>query len=347
MTIYSGARAGAGDETRRRHRKNGDTALIGEDSRNGRDPKNSTRLRNRRRGWIPYVFLLPALLLELVVHFGPMVSGLTMSAMKLTQYQLAQWWNAPFAGADNYKAVVDFNQPVGASLLNSFLVTLGFTVVVLAASWSMGLAAAVSLQRTRRGVGMLRTLFLIPYALPAFAAVITWRFLLQRDNGMLNHILVDQLGVLDDNAFYLIGSNSFWSQCVVAIWRLWPFAFLMIMAGLQSVPDEVYEASSLDGAGPWRQLREITLPMLAPVNQVLLLVMFLWTFKEFETPYVLFGGSAPEEARLLSVEIYQNSFVTWNFGLGSAMSVLLLLFLLLVTGIYLAGTRRRASLYEA
>jgi multiple sugar transport system permease protein len=85
--------------------------------------------------------------------------------------------------------------------------------------------------------------------------------------------------------------------------------------------------------------------MLSPVNQVLVLVMFLWTFKEFETPFVLFGGSAPKEARLISVEIYQNSFVTWNFGLGSAMSVLLLLFLLLVTGAYLVLTRRR--LHEA
>jgi multiple sugar transport system permease protein len=347
MTTYSRARGATGSETRPRHRENAKAPHIGMGSRNGKDPKDSSGRRNRRYRLTPYLFLLPALVLELVVHFGPMVSGLLMSGMRLTQYQLNQWWNAPFTGVDNYKVVLDFDKPVGTSLLNSFLITVGFTVVVLAVSWSMGLAAAVSLQRMRRGVGVLRTLFLIPYALPAFAAVITWRFLLQRDNGMLNHILVDQLGVLDDNAFFLIGSNSFWTQCVVQIWRLWPFAFLMIMAGLQSVPEEVYEASALDGAGPWRQLREITLPMLAPVNQVLLLVMFLWTFKEFETPYVLFGGSAPEEARLLSVEIYQNSFVTWNFGLGSAMSVLLLLFLLLVTGIYLAVTRRRASLYEA
>nr|WSY48838.1 sugar ABC transporter permease [Streptomyces sp. NBC_00886] len=345
MTTYSGARGGADNQTRRHHNPS-ETLPPGTTRRNGRNPRGGTDLKRRHR-WTPYVFLLPALVLELLVHFGPMVFGLAMSGMKLTQYQLSQWWNAPFAGADNYRAVLNFDQQVGTSLLHSFFITLGFTAVVLAVSWSLGLAAAVSLQRTRRGTGVLRTLFLIPYALPAFAAVITWRFLLQRDNGMLNHILVDQLGVLHSNAFFLIGSNSFWAQCVVQIWRLWPFAFLMIMAGLQSIPDEVYEASSLDGAGPWRQLREITLPMLAPVNQVLLLVMFLWTFKEFETPYVLFGGSAPKQARLLSVEIYQNSFVTWNFGLGSAMSVLLLLFLLLVTGVYLALTRRKANLYDA
>lgn len=300
--------------------------------------------RPRRPGWarwVPYAFLGPALVLELVVHFGPMLAGLLMSFLELTQYQLSQWWEAPLDGLGNYRVVVDVDQPVGASLLTSFLVTLAFTAVVLAASWAMGMAAAIALQGTKHGRALLRTAFLVPYALPAFAAVITWRFVFQRDNGMLNHILVDQLGILDGNAFYLLGSNAFWSQCAVAVWRLWPFAFLMLMAGLQSIPDELYEASALDGAGPWRQIREITLPLLAPVNQVLVLVMFLWTFKEFETPYVLFGGSAPDEARLINLEIYRNSFVTWNFGLGAAMSTLLLLFLMVVTGAYLSATRRR------
>jgi multiple sugar transport system permease protein len=302
-------------------------------------PRRRRSVARQRR--TPYLFLLPALVLELFVHFGPMLVGALMSLLTLTQYQLARWWEAPWAGLDNYRVVVDTGQPVGASLLHSFAVTTGYTGIVVAASWTFGLAAALSLQNAGRGRGVLRTLFLVPYALPVFAAVITWRFLLQRDTGMLNHILVDQLGLLDGNAFYLIGSNSFWSLCAVEIWRQWPFAFLMIMAGLQSVPDEVYEAAVMDGASPWRRVRSITLPMLAPVNQVLVLVMTLHTFRNFETPYVLFGGSVPDQARLISVEIYQNSFLTFNFGLGSAMSVLLLLFLMVVTGGYLALTRRR------
>lgn len=292
---------------------------------------------------MPYLFLLPALVLELFVHFIPMVAGLVMSTLQLTQYQLSQWWRAPWVGLSNYRTIVDLEQPVGASLVQSFTVTLAYTVLVVGASWVLGFAGAVSLQRMRRGRGVLRTLFLVPYALPAFAAIITWRFLLQRDNGMLNHVLVDQLDLLDENAFYLIGPNSFWSLCVVAIWREWPFAFLMIMAALQSIPEEVYEASGMDGAGPWRQIRAMTLPLIAPVNQVLILVLVLRTFRDFETPYLLFGGSAPAESRLLSLEIYQASFVTFNFGLGSAMSVLLLLFLMVVTGVYLAATRRRTD----
>jgi multiple sugar transport system permease protein len=122
---------------------------------------------------------------------------------------------------------------------------------------------------------------------------------------------------------------------MTAIWRTWPFAFLFLLAGLQSIPADMYEAASLDGASKWRQFLAITLPSLKPVNVVLLIVTFLWTFNDFNTPYVLFGQAPPSSADLLSLHIYVNSFVNWNFGLGAAMSVLLLLFLFVVTLVYL------------
>jgi len=131
-------------------------------------------------------------------------------------------------------------------------------------------------------------------------------------------------------------------MAVVALWRSWPFAFLMIMAGMQSIPDEVYQAAEVDGASVWQQLRHITLGMLRPVNVVLILMLFLWTFNDFNTPFVLFGPTPPASADLISIHIYDNSFVNWNFGLGAAMSVLLLLFLLVVTGAYLLITNRRS-----
>ncbi len=162
----------------------------------------------------------------------------------------------------------------------------------------------------------------------------------QRDNGMINHVLHDQLGITDEPSFWLIGDNSLYTLIIVSVWKGWPFAFLMLMAGLQNIPRELYEAASIDGAGIWQQIRRITLPSLRPVNQVLVLVLFLWTFNDFNTPFVLFGKSAPENADLISIHIYQSSFVTWNFGTGSAMSVLLLLFLLIVTAVYLFFTSR-------
>jgi multiple sugar transport system permease protein len=305
-----------------------------------RTPPRRGRTRLRAT---PYLMLIPALILELAVHLIPMVVGAWMSLKHLTQFSIRDWSAAPFTGLANYRVAVDVHGPVGADLLHSLGITAVYTVLAVGLSWLLGTVGAVLLQRPFRGRGLLRTLFLTPYALPAYAAVITWSFLLQRDTGMLNHVLVDDLHLLDHRPFWLIGDNSFVSLVTVAVWRTWPFALLVLTAGLQTVPEDLYEAAAIDGAGFLRQVRAITLPMLRPVNQVLVLVLFLWTFNDFNTPYVLFGKGAPHEADLIAIHIYQSSFITWNFGLGSAMSVLLLLFLLAVTVVYLALTSRRRS----
>ncbi|MCW2595389.1 MAG: multiple sugar transport system permease protein [Pseudonocardiales bacterium] len=303
----------------------------------------ATRRRPRRQ-LLPYLLLIPAVVLELLIHIVPMLVGIFISFLHLTQFYIANWRQAPAAGLSNYRYALDFNQAAGKELLHSFLITLVFTVVVLAVSWALGMAAAVFLQRPFPGRAIIRTIFLIPYALPVFASVITWNFMLQRDNGVVNHVLVDQLHLVGgDRPFWLIGPNSFYSLVIVEVWRTWPFAFLMLTAGMQSISQDLYEAAGLDGAGVWAQFRGITLPMLRPVNRVLLLVLFLWTFNDFTTPYTLFGRGAPRQADLISMHIYQNSFVTWNFGTGSAMSVLLLLFLLVITGGYLRIANRGAQ----
>ncbi|GAB3982502.1 sugar ABC transporter permease [Plantactinospora veratri] len=305
-------------------------------------PPPSRGRRAVRRTYLPYLLLVPAALLELGIHVVPMLVGVWMSLLELTQFHIRDWSTAPFTGFENYRVTFDFGSATGRDLLHSFWVTALYTVLSVGFSWMLGLAAAVFLQRPFRGRALLRTLFLTPYALPVYTAVITWTFMFQRDTGLVNHVL-DQLGLIDGGnpPFWLIGENSFVALLIVSVWKSWPFAFLCLMAGLQNVPPELYEASAIDGANFWRRLRDVTLPMLRPVNQVLLLVLFLWTFNDFNTPYVLFGGSAPRQADLISIHIYQSSFVTWNFGLGSAMSVALLLFLLVVTAVYLLVTNRR------
>ncbi|GAA2810158.1 sugar ABC transporter permease [Kitasatospora sp. CM 4170] len=305
-----------------------------------------TRLRARLRlrlrpGALPYLLLLPALALELLIHLAPMLVGIVMSLKRLTQFFVRDWSAAPWAGLANYRMAVDFHAPVGRALLHSFWVTCTFTVLAVGLAWLLGTTAAIMMQDTFRGRGALRALFLLPYALPVYAAVITWSFMFQRDTGLINHVLHDQLHLVDEKPFWLLGDNSFAALVTVSVWRSWPFAFLTLTAGLQNIPRELYEAAALDGAGVRQQILRITLPSLRPVNTVLVLVLFLWTFNDFNTPYVLFGRSAPEAADLISVHIYQSSFVTWNFGAGSAMSVLLLLFLLLVTAVHLLATSRR------
>lgn len=294
-----------------------------------------------RRAALPYLLLLPAVVFELLVHVVPMVVGIVMSFKKLTEFFIRDWSSAPGAGFSNYRIALNFNGAVGHQLLQSFWTTCLFTLCVVAVSWFLGTAVGVLLQDPFKGRGLLRTFFLVPYALPAYTAAITWEFMFQRDTGMVNHLIVNDLHLTSHAPFWLLGPNSFWALVITAIWRNWPFAFLVITAGLQNIPSDLYEAAAIDGANAWQRIRRITLPSLRPVNLVLVLVLFLWNFNDFNTPYVMFGNVPPPKADLISVQIYQTSFESWNFGSGSAMSVLLLLFLLVVTAIYLVLTNRR------
>lgn len=303
------------------------------------EPRRKRRFFTWNR-WTPYLLIIPAILLELLIHLIPMIVGIWMSFIQLTQFYITNWGAAPFVGFGNFNVALNFDNSLGRQLVGSFGTTLGFTLLVVGISFGFGMCASLVLQRSFRGRGFIRTLFLIPYALPAYAGIITWKFMFQRDNGLVNELLVNNLHLFDEAPFWLIGDNAFTSVVIVAIWQQWPFAFLMTMAGMQSIPEDLYQAASIDGATIWQQVRYITLGMMRPVNSVLLLLLFLWTFREFNTPFVLFGAVPPPSANLLTVNIYSSSFIQWNFGLGSAMSVLLMLFLVVVAGLWAIWNRK-------
>lgn len=301
-------------------------------ARAARPRRGSSRWLEKRR--LPYLLILPAVLFELLIHVIPLLTGVGISFLRLNQFFIRNWTAAPFEGLHNYDVALRFGGPIGKELVHSFLITLAFTVLVVGISWGVGMCAALLVNSEFRGQRWFRTLFLVPYALPVYVGVIAWSFMLDQENGSVNALLGD-LHLVGDPPFWLIGDNAFWSLVVTVAWRLWPFAFLMTLAGLQNIPDELYEAAAVDGAGKVRQWRHITLPLLRPVTGVLLLILFLWTFNQFDAPFVLFGRAPPKSADLISLHIYVNSFGDLNFGLGSAMSVLLLLFLLVTTVIYL------------
>ncbi len=291
-------------------------------------------VRRKRKSLFAYVLIAPAVAMELLIHIIPMILGVWIAFLGLTQLNIRNWLRAPFVGFDNFVAGLDPNGPIGGEFLASFGRTLVFTIIVLAIVWVLGMMAAVLLHGSFRGNGFLRTFFLIPYALPSYVATIAWAFMFSQRDGAINKILVDDLGLLDERPFWLLGGNAFWVTVIVTAWQMWPFAFLMLLAALQNIPKDVYEAAAIDGAPLWKQFLLITLPMIRPANGVLLLVMSLWIFNQFNVPFVLFGAAPPESARLISPLIYQHSFSNWNFGLGGAMSVLLLILLFIASVIY-------------
>jgi len=273
--------------------------------------------------------------METLVHILPMILGVWIAFIGLTQLTISNWGAAPFVGLDNFIYGLDPNGPIGRQFYGTVARTIAYTLLVVGFSWALGMLGAVLLSTRFRGRAILRTFFIVPYALPHFVGAIAFAFMFNQRDGAINHVLVDQLHLLGDRPFWLIGDNAFFVVVVATIWQMWPFAFLMLLASLQTVPHELYEAAALDGASLWSQFRRITLPMVRSTNAVLLLILCLWTFNQFNIPYVLFGAAPPESATLISPLIYQQSFKNWNFGVGAAMSVLLLIALLAASALYI------------
>lgn len=296
-------------------------------------PRRGTQQHKDRR--LAYLLILPAVLLELLIHIIPMVLGVWIAFIELDQRSLRNWLQAPFIGLDNFIRGLDPTSAIGSEFLGSVGRTAVYVVLTLGVSWILAMAAAVFLTSSFRGRGLLRTLFLVPYAIPTYVGTLAWGFMLNQQDGVVNQVLVDWLGIVGERPYWLIGDNSFASLVVVSIWSMWPFAFLMLLAALQNVPTDVYEAAALDGASNWKQFWTITLPMIRHANAALVLILGLWLFNQFNIPYVLFGPQSPDQALLISPLIYQNSFLLWDFGAGGAMSFLLLLALLVVSVFYI------------
>ncbi|MCZ4500385.1 MAG: ycjO4 [Marmoricola sp.] len=274
-----------------------------------------------RRELLPYLLVGPVVICELVVHVLPTLVGLFLSLHHVNQFNLRDWTRSEYVGTENYRTALDPGTAVGASLWSSVGVTVAFTVVVVWLCWVIGMFAAVILSLPFRGRNFFRAFFLIPFALPAYVSGVGWRFLFTRDDGAVNHLLVDNLHVVQDRPFWLVGGNAFWATVIVSVWRLWPFVCLMLLAALTTVPRERYEAAAMNGARPWAQFWHVTLPGIRRINAVVILVITLWSFNEFAVPYVLFGGAPPESATLLSTLVYREAFGVFNVGVAAATNI--------------------------
>lgn len=313
-----------------------DAAARRDESQQNRQAQRIVRqTRSKRERLFPYALVAPAGVMELFIHIIPMLLGVYIAFLGLTQLTIGNWIQAPFVGFDNFVTGLDPSGAIGSQLYAALGRTVLYTVISVGLAWALGMFAAVLLTSKVKGRGFLRTLFLTPYALPQYVGAIAWAFMFNQRDGVINRILVDDLGILDSRPFWLLGSNAFWVLVIVTVWQFWPFAFLMLLAALQNIPNDVYEAAAMDGASLWKQFTSITLPMIRQANVVMLLILSLWIFNQFNIPYVLFGSSSPSEATLVSPLIYEQSFNYWNFGVGGAMSVLLLLALLVASAFYI------------
>lgn len=313
----------------------------------GRGQREAGRLTlNRRRqpdAYLPYLLLGPAIALELFVHVLPIALGVVSSFLRLDQFTVARWTKAPSAGLANYRVALDPGRPLGSDLYAALGRTAAFAVLAVGLSWCLGMFVAVMLRSPFRGRGFLQAYFVIPFALPVYASALGWRFMLGREHGAVNRLFVDDLHLFGSRPFWLSGGNAYWSMVVVAVWRMWPFAYLVLLAALQTVPSSRYEAAALDGAGAWATFRTVTLPGISRVNAIVVTILALWSFNEFAVPFVLFAGDPPPSGTLIAPAIYRDAFSTFDVGVAAAANVGLAVLLAVLLVPYLRRNFRRPA----
>jgi multiple sugar transport system permease protein len=299
------------------------------------------RLVPWRRNRLAYALIAPAVAFMLLVHIVPMLGGFLLSFKRLNTFTFSQLFGAPWNGLENYRSILfDADNPLHSGFFGAVGNTVQYTFFTVLGTLAGGLALALLLNRQMRGIRVVRTLMLTPWVVPSFVVAVLWQFMWQSDSGIVNKILVDYTHLLDHRPVWLIGGNTIWAIIIPSIWRGLPFAMLIFLAGLQAIPDELNEAAEIDGAGPWRRFRYITLPLLRPLIAVQLLFGVIYSAYQFAIPVVMLGSNPGPDADLMMTLIVRQSFSNNLVGFGAAASTLVMLAMLVWVAVWYAAFRR-------
>ena len=257
-----------------------------------------------------YRFVIPALILLSLVTVYPLVYVFYLSLYRrLLIFDISR-----FVGFENYLFLFRDDR-----FWNALKNTIYFTVTSVSLELLLGLFIAILLNRTFRFKGMMRAIILIPWAIPTVVSAKMWEWMYNTDFGVLNYILGMKINWLG-SPFWAMNAAIF-----MDVWKTTPFVTILLMAGLQVIPQEIYRAARVDGAGIFAIFRKITLPLLKPVILVVLLFRTLDAFRVFDAIYVLTGGGPANTTETLSIYAYKVLFQTLQFGYGSALSVVIFL----------------------
>jgi multiple sugar transport system permease protein len=298
--------------------------------------------RERGKGHIsggrPFWLMWPSVVLLIVIIGIPLLIAIYISFLSLDQYTLRSWISAPWVGLSNYVTALTAGNVIGASALVSLGVSLAFSLLTTLLITPIGILAALTVNTSYRGRTLVCSLYLIPYVIPTFVTAVVWRQMFLNGTGLVDRFLA-AIHVANINTYWLLGPNSFWAMVIADVWASWAFIYIMVLAGLQSISHDVYEAADMDGANGWQKLTRIVLPQLRHILGLALLLSTLNHFNNFTLPFVLFGTPPPVQADVLPLNIYVSSFQLFNFGLGGAMSVITLIIMLIPGFLYIRALR--------
>lgn len=296
--------------------------------------------RTRRLRWIDalgrYSFVLPAIVFLIVFLLYPLLYTFNLSLFDVNAGNFLTG-GAPFVGLENYVQFLSSPQ-----FVPSLVITLVFTIGSLVFQHSIGFMFALFFNRGFPLSGVLRALMLVVWVLPAVVSASLWRWIFSGSYGLLNAFL-GLIGLPSTEPWLVNPQTALIAVIIANIWVGIPFHMMLLYAGLQGVPVQLYEAAQLDGANAWQRFWRITVPMMRPVIVIALLLGFVHTFKVFDLIYVMTAGGPAGATNVLSIEVYKLSFEYFRFGDGAAAANILLIIPLLLSVLYLWLRRREES----
>ena len=289
------------------------------------------------RGRTAWLFLTPALLVLGVFFFVPVLGALGLSLTDYDLYALADIRNLRFVGLHNYGELLQ--RPLFWTALGN---TFYFVVVGVPLSIGASLGTALLLNSPlARMKAFHRTVLFAPVVTTVVAVAVIWRYLFNTRYGLVNHALA----VLGLNPVDWLGDPHWAMPTIIAfaVWKNFGYNMIILLAGLQAVPPELYEAARIDGATRWRQFRHITLPMLRPTMVLVMVLTVAGYFQLFAEPYVMTEGGPLQSTTSVLYLMYDDGFKWWNFGVASAVAFALFGIILAVTMLLLRLARRGAA----
>jgi len=278
-----------------------------------------------------YGFVLPALLVIGLFTIYPVLYAIRISAF---QYVLTKPNSHPFIGLKNFEDVIT-SYYFKTALMNTAVYTIASVVGVIL----FGLLVALLLNTKMRSVNALKIIILLPWAIPAVVAGLMWKWILNSDFGIFNAVLYS-LGAIDSYIPFLANPSLAKLSLVLAhIWKEGPLAAIFILAGLQLIPKEYYEAAKIDGGSNLSVFRFITLPLLRPILLVVLVYETMTAILTFDIVYVLTGGGPGDATSLISWFAYAEIYKSLNLGTGIALSIIIALITLVLIILYMRALR--------
>ncbi len=272
-----------------------------------------------------WIFVLPALLVVGILLIYPIFSSLYYSMT--TKHLIKASYD--FIGLENYKAVLS-----DSNFYKAFLTSILWTVGSLLGQLFIGFTAALAINRVKIGKGIYRTLMIIPWAFPSIVIALSWKWILNGVSGFLPNILV-QLGISSELPQFLSDSSLvFLTLIFINVWFGAPMIMVNVLSALQTIPQDQYEAAQIDGASKFQQFWHITVPHIKVVVGLLVVLRTIWVFNNFDIIYLLTGGGPANATTTVPVYAYNMGWGTKLLGRSSAVTVLLLAFLLLVCLVY-------------